>query len=155
MLEHIWSVLCARSIIDSETNNVSIQDVVEQITINAEPIENGFLPFPLELITLWGRKESDKPAKGTERVTFVTPSGKSEVVSEAEIDLSSVERHRHRVRFPGLPVSEAGKYYFKVEMKNGSNEWKLASAVPLKVIFQPAETRADVEPGKTTAQVTR
>jgi len=51
MLEHIWSVLCSRSVIDSETNNVSIQDVIEQITINAEPAENGFLPFPMELIT--------------------------------------------------------------------------------------------------------
>jgi len=138
MLEHIWSVLCARSVIDSETNNVSIQDVVEQITINAEPIDNGFLPFPLELITLWGRDESDKTTKGVERVTFITPSGKSEIVSESEIDLSSVERHRHRVRFPGLPVGEAGKYYFRVEMKNGSNEWKQVSAIPLRVIFQTA-----------------
>ncbi len=137
MLEHIWSVLCSRSIIDSETNNVSIQDVVEQITINAEPAENGFLPFPFELITLWGRKESDNPSKGIERITFVTPSGKSEVVSEAEIDLSNTERHRHRVKFPGLPVSEAGKYYFKVAVKNGNSEWQQVSAVPIKVIFQP------------------
>lgn len=136
MLEHIWSVLCARSIIDSETNNVSIQDVVEQITINAEPAENGFLPFPLELITLWGRKESNNPTKGIERVTFVTPSGKSQVVSEAEIDLSNAERHRHRVKFQGLPISESGKYYFKVEFKNNNNEWQQVSAIPLKVIFQ-------------------
>jgi hypothetical protein len=137
MLEHIWSVLCSRSVIDSETNNVSIQDVIEQITVNAEPVENGFLPFPFELITLWGRKESNEPAKGMERVTFVTPSGKAEVVSEAEIDLSNVERNRHRVRFPGLPISEGGKYYFKVEVKNGNNNWKPVSAIPLKVIFKP------------------
>ncbi|MEW5830526.1 MAG: hypothetical protein AB1846_16675 [Chloroflexota bacterium] len=136
MLEHIWSVLCTRSVIDTETNNVSIQDVIEQITIAAEPIENGFLPFQLELITLWGRKESDTPSKGMERVIFMTPSGNAEVVSESEIDLSSVERHRHRVRLPGIPVSEAGKYYFKVEIKNGNNEWKQVSAVPLKIIFK-------------------
>ena len=41
MIEHIWSVLCSRSVIDSETNNVSIQDVIEHIIINAEPTENG------------------------------------------------------------------------------------------------------------------
>jgi hypothetical protein len=137
MLEHIWSVLCSRSVIDSETNNVSIQDVIEQITINAEPAENCFLPFPLELITLWGRKETNEATKGTERVTFITPSGKIQVVSEAEINLTKVERHRQRVRFPGLPVSEAGKYYFKVEIKNGNNDWQQVSAIPLTVIFQP------------------
>ncbi|MBI3739785.1 MAG: hypothetical protein HY258_12120 [Chloroflexi bacterium] len=137
MLEHIWSVLCSRSVIDSETNNISIQDVIEQITINAEPAENGFLPFQLELITLWGRKEINEATEGTERVTFITPSGKSEVISEAKIDLTKAERHRQRVRFPGLPISEAGKYYFAVEVKNGNNEWKQVSAIPLKVIFQP------------------
>ena len=136
MLEHIWSVLCSRSVIDSETNNVSIQDIIEQITINAEPVENGFLPFPMELITLWGREESNEPTKGTERVTFVTPSGKTKVISEAEIDLTTVERNRHRVRFAGLPVGETGKYYFRVELKNGNNEWKQVSAIPLKVVFQ-------------------
>jgi hypothetical protein len=137
MLEHIWSVLCSRSIIDSDTNNVSIQDIIEQITINAEPAENGFLPFPMELITLWGREEINEATKGTERVTFISPSGKAEVVSEAEIDLTKVERHRQRVRFPGLPISESGRYYFKVEMNNGNNEWKQVSAIPLQVAFQP------------------
>ena len=139
MLEHIWSVLCSRSVIDSETNNVSIQDVVEQITINDKPTENGFLPFSMELITLWGREDNSKPSKGYERIIFTTPSGKTEVISEAEIDLTKVERHRHRVRFPGLPVSESGKYYFKVETKNGDNEWKQVSAVPLKVTFQQTD----------------
>jgi len=137
MIEHIWSVLCSRSVIDAETNNVSIQDVIEQIVISAKPVENGFLPIQLELITLWGREESNDAAKGSERVTFVSPSGKAEIVSEAEIDLSKVERHRQRVRFPGLPISESGKYYFKVEMKNGNNEWKQVSAIPLQVVFQP------------------
>ena len=136
MIEHIWSVLCSRSVIDSESNNVSIQDVVEQININAKPADNGFLPIQLELISLWGREDVNEASKGTERIIFVTPSGKTEIISEAEIDLTKAERHRHRVRFPGLPVNEAGKYYFKVEMKNGDNKWKQVSAIPLKVIFQ-------------------
>ncbi len=136
MIEHIWSILCSRSVIDYETNNVSIQDVVEQITINGEPVDNGFLPFPFELITLWGRKDNHETAKGIEKVTFITPSGKTDVISEAEIDLINVERHRQRVKFPGIPISEAGKYYFKVELKNGSNDWKEVAAIPLVVVFQ-------------------
>jgi hypothetical protein len=137
MLEHIWSVLCARSVIDSETNNVNIQDVIEQITIVAEPTENGFLPFPLELITLWGRKEIDKPASGTERVSFVTPSGKSTIISESKIDLSKVERHRQRVKMPGLPLGEAGRYYFRVEFKEDGDEYIEVAAIPLAIQFQP------------------
>jgi len=142
MIEHIWSVLCSRSVIDSETNNVSIHDVIEQIIINAEPTENGFLPFPLELITLWGRKELDKSESGIERVSFITPSGKSTVISESKIDLSKVERHRHRVRFPGLPISEGGRYYFKVEMENG-NQYHEMAAIPLVIQFQPQVNSQD------------
>jgi len=137
MIEHIWSVLCSRSVIDSETNNVSIQDVIEQITINAEPTENGFLPFPLELITLWGRENLKKPANGTERVSFVTPSGKSTQISEAKIDLSKVERHRQRVRLQGLPISESGKYYFRVELLEDSDQYHDVAAIPLIIEFQP------------------
>jgi len=136
MIEHIWSILCSRAVIDSETNNVSIQNVIEQIIIKAEPAENGFLPIELELITLWGRKELNETAEGVERVTFITPSGKSEVISEAEIDLTKAERHRQRVKLSGLPVSESGKFYFKVETKNDNNEWEKVSAIPLKVVFQ-------------------
>ena len=137
MIEHVWTVLCSRSVIDVETNNVSIQDVIEQISINAEPKPDGFLPFPLELITLWERQESNKPAEGTERITFVTPSGKSNVVYEAKIDLSAAERHRHKVKFPGLPLSEAGRYYFEVEAKEGDGDYHEVAAIPLSVIFQP------------------
>lgn len=136
MIEHIWSVLCSRSVIDSETNNVSIQNVIEQIIINGEPTENGFLPIPLELITLWGREKVDETSEGTERVTFISPNGKSEIISETIIDLTKVERHRQRIRFPGLPVSEAGKHYFKVETKNDNNEWEQVAAIPLKILFQ-------------------
>ncbi len=137
MIEHVWTVLCSRSVIDIETNNVSIQDVIEQISINAEPKSDGFLPFPLELITLWERKESDKPVEGTERVTFVTPSGISKVVFDAKIDLSAVERRRNKVKFPGLPLSETGRYYFKIEIRENDNEWHEVASIPLTVIFQP------------------
>jgi hypothetical protein len=137
MIEHIWSVLCSRSIIDSETNNVSIHDVIEQITINAEPTENGFLPFPLELITLWARKEIDKPTKGTERVSFVTPSGKSTVISESNIDLSNVERHRQKVKFPGLPLGEGGRYYFTIEFKEDNGQYSEVTAIPVTIQFRP------------------
>jgi hypothetical protein len=135
MIDHIWSVLCSRSIVDSETNTVSIHDVIEQIKINTEPVPDGFLPISLEVITLWGRAKTDTPDEGVERVLFETPSGKSIVVSEARIDLSAAQRHRQRVKFTGLRLGESGRYYFKVELKNG-DEWKQVAAIPITVIFE-------------------
>jgi hypothetical protein len=136
MIEHIWSVLCSRAVIDVETNNVSIQDVIEQITVNSAPVADGFLPFPLEIVTLWNRKEITNQIEAIERVQFITPSGKATVISEGKIDLTQAERFRHRVKLPGLPLSESGRYYFKVESKTGDDSWKEVASIPLSVTFQ-------------------
>lgn len=135
MINHVWSVLCSGSVIDFETNSVSIHEVIEQIQINDEPQDGGVLPIPLEIISLWERTMLDTPAEGYERVLFETPSGKSKVASEAKIDLSVAKRHRQRVKFPGLMVSESGRYYFKVELRTG-DEWQQVAAVPLIMMFE-------------------
>ncbi len=141
MIDHVWTVLCSRSVIDVDSNSVSIQDVIEQITVNAEPVSGGFLPIPLEIITLWARKEDEEPAKGIERLTFVQPSKKESVISEGEVDLSRAERHRHRIRLPGLPLSETGRHLFRVEIKEDDDQWHKVAAIPLSVRFQPPDGR--------------
>lgn len=135
MIEHIWSILCTGVVIDGETNTVSIHNVVEQLTILAEPIPNGVLPIAVELITLWGRQKNNKPDDGIQRVIFETPSGKLIVYPDMKIDLSAVSRHRQRVKFPSLQIDESGWYYFKVELKNG-DKWKQVAAIPLEVTFE-------------------
>ena len=136
MIRHIWSVLCSHSVIDKDTNNVSIHNVIEQISIHGEPQADGFLSMPFEIISLWTRDLSNTPIDGSERISLITPSGDESVAAEVELDLTKVERHRHRVKFSGLPVVEEGNYYFKVESKYGDTEWNEVARLPLKVLFE-------------------
>ena len=135
MIDHVWTVLCSRSVIDIETNNVSIQDVIEQLNIPGEPKPDGFLAIPFELISLWSRSDPENPEHGTERIIFITPSGKSTVVAEPKINLSEAERHRNRVKFPGLPIAEEGQHYFQIEYMVDKGKWKKVASLPLSIVF--------------------
>jgi hypothetical protein len=69
MIQHVWSVLCARAVIDSESNTISLFDVVEQIVAIGPgiaaigPGAEGVAPVSLELVTLWSRDSLDEAAR--------------------------------------------------------------------------------------------
>ena len=57
-IEHVWSVLCEKSVIDSETNNLSLTNILEEIQISLK--EKGIIdssektvPINFELVTMW------------------------------------------------------------------------------------------------------
>src|SRR3990172_12916422 len=135
MIDHVWTVLCSRSVIDIETNNVSIQDVIEKLNIPGDPKPDGLLAIPFEIISLWARSDPKHPDQGVERIAFITPSGKSTVVAESPINLSAAERHRNRVKFPGLPIAEEGRHFFQIEFKLDDGEWIKATPLPLSILF--------------------
>jgi hypothetical protein len=33
MVEHIWTVLCSHAVVDKDTNNVSLHNVIEQVNV--------------------------------------------------------------------------------------------------------------------------
>jgi len=140
MIDHVWTVVCSRAVTDRESNNVSLQNVVEQITIRGEPIPDAMVPIPLDVVTLWVRANTDIPSRGYTRLIFLSPSGTVIGSLESEVDLSEYERYRTRTHFQGLPVTEPGRYTFRVELQNeGESEWHQVALIPLRIIFMPPE----------------
>jgi hypothetical protein len=150
-IKHIWTVLCQHSIIDAESHNISLIDVIEQLIISAPaPSEQqptgqvrvGTVPIPFEVVSLWSRAEGTQPALGQCRVTFISPSGPLGEAHYIPVDLRKYERMRTRQRFGGIPVSEAGQYLFRIEYRDdGETEWREVDAVPLKVIIESGPER--------------
>lgn len=136
MIDHVWTVVCSRAVIDRDSNNVSIQNVLEQLTIKGKPESGVVVPIPLEAVTLWVRTDPDMPSRGRTRLTFLSPSGEALGEVESEIDLTEFERHRHRVHFQQLPVEESGRHVFRVELQHeGEDEWHQVAAIPLSIHF--------------------
>lgn len=142
MINHVWSVLCTDTVIDNETNQLSLHSVIEQLTILSSPIPGGLLPHKMKIATLWIRSDANKPCKGLSRVSFISPSGRITGSVEPEIDLSKVERSRNIVLFDAVPIEESGRHIFRIELQNeGEDEWHQVALVPLTIVFSPQENQ--------------
>ena len=137
-MKHLWTVLCSRAVIDRDSNNVSLQNVIEQLTVHDEPSPEGFWPSRMDLLSLWMRNEVDEPERGWGRLSLHAPSGEVKGQWEFEIDLTDALRTRSRLTFGGLPLSEPGIYMFNLEQRASKrHKWRLAAEVPLQVDFMP------------------
>jgi len=137
LIAHIWTVLCSGTAIDSETNNISLFGVMEQLQLFGarRPVQGTVLvPTPMELVSLWERADWTVPARGTARIVVEFPDGHQNDPFDMDIDLSNATRHRGRVRFPAIPFRAPGVMRFVVSFRlEGRDEWTRVARVPLQV----------------------
>lgn len=146
MIKHIWTVLCSRSINDKESNNVSLVEVLESVQLQVEEKTKGepafVVPFPFDVVTLWGRAEAKKPSRGRAKDIVLSPSAKIIAEHEYEVDLSVYERFRFTTKFQRFPVQESGRYQFRTQIRDEKRDiWKDVSDVPLEVTIQTLEAK--------------
>ena len=136
MIEHIWSVLCSRSVIDRDSNNISLVEVIEQLQVTGSSA--GVLPISLELVTLWSRSHPERAAKGLARLAVIAPDGSKSEPAEYQVNLTSHQRLRGRARIQGLPIRGAGRYQFDVHIKvEGDEDWRKVASIPLDLSIEP------------------
>jgi hypothetical protein len=139
VIDHVWTVVCLNSVIDQESNNISLLNVIEQLTIHGEPSPDRALPSSLEVVTLVSRHSLADTATGNARIEFVSPSGEVLLHSDHAVDLEEYIRFRWRWRIQGLPVRRSGRHLFRVFLQQADgSEWEQVSEVPLQVNFEPA-----------------
>lgn len=144
MINHAWTVVCEKSIIDKETNNISL-DVLEQMAIRTLPfpadVKGIIFPVQMEIISLWYRGLSEDGAKGHARLRIIMPNNEEVSVTNIDIDLITSHRQRTRSRLNGLPVPKnvSGYFYFIVEMELDHN-WVEVSRIPLEVKLEETHT---------------
>lgn len=139
MIQHVWSVLCSKSSIDKETNNISLFEVIEQLQGEGWMGEPVLVPYPLELVSLWARAEPNRPSRGEARVILHSPSGTTKISATQQVDLSEFRRLRHRIKIPGLRVNGPGFYTFLVEVRQEEQEhWEPVARIPLEIQIKMA-----------------
>jgi len=143
LFDHVWTVLCSRAVVDRATNNVSLQNVVEEITIRGVPKRGTAVSVHVELMSLWSRMGLNLAAKGKARMTLLSPSQEELTTFEGEVDLTNVERARTKLVYQSLPAHETGRYVFCVEAREeAEGEWRQVAIVPLKIAFASPEQQA-------------
>ena len=140
MIQHVWSVVCQSTSIDTDTNRISLFNVLENLTIFTQAEEPITLPIGFEIFTLWTRSHVDQPCKGRMRVYYCHPSGETTNPFEVPIDLSQAIYFRSRTRSQGLALTTPGRYVFLVEIQDeGEDAWRRVAELPVLVNFQPPD----------------
>ena len=137
--------------VDRETNNVSLLNVTEMLTValpagrdRASALEAGVLiPETFELMSLWARQARDPGETVRVRLLLETPDGKRERFGGAPevIDLRKHPRVRHRVSVKDLVFHQAGVHWFLIQTptKRGGR-WRTVAAVPLELQLGASES---------------
>lgn len=142
MAKHIWSVLCNRGLLDTQTNQVSLIDVVEAVRIRgprwpSESDEPVFVPTGLTLVTLWTRSDMAIPERMHGRLVVIAPDGQTFPGKTLDIDLHSAPRARAFMRLAGLPFKGPGEYQISVETRRSDDDaWDHNANVPVEVAFE-------------------
>jgi hypothetical protein len=137
MIRHIWSLLCRSSVIDKDSNALSIFDTFEELTILQPVDEPGIVPFSFQLVTLWARADGSKPVKGRARMVTVNPGQDEGAPTLIQIDLTQHTRLRQRVTFGALKVKAAGVKEFRLDLENEDGTWQTVARIPLEIKVEP------------------
>lgn len=151
MIEHAWTLACTKSIVDAQTNNMSITEVLEQVNVEGPVQFPTIAPMQADVVSVWYRSNPDRGTRGSGRLTFVGPD-RNPVgpAHDFAIDLTGYYRARTVTRLAGLPLTGAGIYAFKVEMRADVNgAWREVASVPINVTVQAvAAVPAAAEPAR-------
>jgi hypothetical protein len=140
MIDHVWTVLCSRAVIDRDSNNVSLENVIERVTIEGQPEADAALPLPLDVMTLWTRTAPDQPCQGRMRFECLFPSGAKFGEFTGVVNLQKTGNYRSKVHLPSLPLAETGRYLFVVYLQQpDTTDWRQVASIPLNVVSVPAK----------------
>ena len=140
-MQHIWSVLCRSSQIDIDTNNISINNVFEQLVVTADLQEQvqkqGTINIPIEyeVVSLWAKEPQEKKTKAEIALDIIDPRG-NRLKSFTQVGEmpEAMRRLRTRFRIQGLGLTTSGIYKFIVRIKEESRkDFRTVSEVPLEV----------------------
>jgi len=144
-IKHIWTVIAESSVVDRQTNNVSIHKIIEQLNVNVSSQDQELLNnnpdkallvnFPFQVISMWQSTNPKKDPKAEASIELFDPIGQS--LQSAKFNLV-FEKNKPRLRTiissPNIRVFDSGVYLFKVRIKEeGAKDFLEVAELPLEV----------------------
>ena len=142
----IWAILCQSSVVDRQTNAISLFNVVEDIQIVAttpeleppEMVPPVVTPQVFDLVIMLRRSDFDVPEKGSGKVRIMRPGldAKESGSPPFEVDLTEFLRSRMIIKVPGFSINGEGNYRLLVDCTTEGKEWGAPFELPIRVNLQ-------------------
>jgi len=145
-MKHIWSVLCKKTVIDQETNNISLLESLEELKfeIRDSKLKGKAIniPFDFELVSYW-IKDDSSTSKFDSLIELYDSKKRKIAAFPGKINFpKDKKRLRTRLKIQGIGITENyGTYVFKVSVKREKDsKYSVVSEIPLdiKVEFKEA-----------------
>lgn len=149
-MKHIWSVLCSKCIIDKNTNNLSLIEIIEEMKFATVIEKSGkgsvdvklVSQMPIDWVTLWVRTNIEEPEKTKMKDIVISPSGKTILEKEYEIDLQSYKRMRATRKVLLPPTNENGIFLFLTQVNDEKNKvWSTVGDIPIFITIETDNTK--------------
>ncbi len=138
-MEHVWSILCEKSSIDTDSNLLSLFSCLEEISVVVDKEKmvakgNKFvIPANFQLVSFWTINDSSQENSLTTKVELIAPDGA--VLNQFNNSFKvkpGASRFRNRANIQGVPVVGEGRYYLKLWHQT-DKDYKLVASLPLDV----------------------
>lgn len=143
-MKNIWSVICKNSIIDQDTNSLSLLESLDEIIISyKDPIDVNILKvaqIPFHIVSFWFDENIKKDRAFTLLIEIIDPSGKKLKDFKQDCVLPA-NRKRLRVvtKINGFGFTSEGIYKISVKYKENKGQYKTVSVMPVEVNFKKIE----------------
>lgn len=136
-MQHHWSMLCQSSVIDIDSNLLSLYNCLEELNVNT-PLKPGVpinLPISFEVVSFLSDAQSKGERKLHLKAEMIDPKGKK--INEFGGELffkDGSKRLRSRLKIQGLALSEPGTYIMHLTFKGLNDlDFKAECDLPLDV----------------------
>ncbi|MDD4358574.1 MAG: hypothetical protein PHY30_02035 [Candidatus Pacebacteria bacterium] len=117
-MKHLWSIICNKLIVDEQTNNATLVDILEEIRIKQEFLQGRKeVPMLFNFVSLWFIENIDEFEKETNvSIEFYDPKG--DKLNDFEFSFALPQRKkrvRTNIKFDRLFITSSGTYNIKVK----------------------------------------
>ena len=141
-IKYLKSMICSRVIVDNQTNNISLIDVIEDLTfqIDQKSISEKPIPFPIrfDLVSFWKKEKGESDESIDFQIKIVDPKNKETTSYRANFVFpADMESMRYILKIMGFLVTISGVYKFIISYKTDDKEYKIVDEIPISVNIKP------------------
>lgn len=140
--KHIWSVACQKTLVDANTNILSLLEVLEKIDINiknASKIKDKnslTVPIHFEVTSFWRKIETNKAVQGEAKIVIYSPQNAEIANASVKFTISAkAKSSRTIVKINGMRLTGPGEYKIEVQEKVGQ-EHIVVAEIPFDVTIE-------------------
>lgn len=136
-LQHVWTVLCHKGIVDSKTQTLSMIEVLETVNVKlkkAKPQEILKIPFQTQIISFWAKPDGVEEDVSTDvKIIIYAPENRKIGEIAVSININAAKKFaRSIIDLQFLPITVSGEYILEVQQKK-NKKYQVQARIPFLV----------------------